>query len=212
MKTKNVMIALLMGATVSAFATGTEGEKKHSTHFTVNAQESTVGWYGEKVTGKNHNGTVDVKSGSISVNHGTLEGGEFVIDMNTIKDLDMQGEYADKLVGHLKADDFFGVEKYPTSSFKITKVEATQTDGAVQGQTKYNVTGDLKVRDKVQSITFPATLIQTGNNLSVVASFEFDRSKHDVKYGSGSFFDGLGDNLIKDMIKIDVKLRATASH
>lgn len=207
MKTKNVMIALMMGLAVNAFANDNEKKEKHSSTYSVNTEESTVGWYGEKVTGKNHNGTVAVKSGSVIMNHGTLEGGEFVIDMNSIKDLDLEGEYAAKLEGHLKSDDFFGVEKYPTSSFKITKVEKASDDAAGQ---KYTVTGDLKVRDKVQSITFPATVVSSGNNLSVVASFEFDRSKHDVKFGSGSFFDGLGDNLIKDMIKIDVKLRAKA--
>lgn len=201
------MIALMMGLAVNAFANDNEKKEKHSSTYSVNTEESTVGWYGEKVTGKNHNGTVAVKSGSVIMNHGTLEGGEFVIDMNSIKDLDLEGEYAAKLEGHLKSDDFFGVEKYPTSSFKITKVEKASDDAAGQ---KYTVTGDLKVRDKVQSITFPATVVSSGNNLSVVASFEFDRSKHDVKFGSGSFFDGLGDNLIKDMIKIDVKLRAKA--
>lgn len=207
MKAKNVMIALMMGLAVNAFANGNEKSSKHVDTYAVNTTESTVGWYGEKITGKNHNGTVTVKSGSILMNHGVLEGGEFTIDMNSIVSKDLEGEWADKLVGHLKSNDFFGVEKFPTSSFKITKVEKA-TDDAV-GQ-KFNVTGDLTVRDKTHSITFPATIIQSGNNLSVVASFEFDRSKYDVKYGSGAFFDGLGDNLIKDNIKIDLKLRASA--
>lgn len=201
------MIALMMGLAMNAFANGNEKENKHTDTYTVNTAESTVGWYGEKITGKNHNGTVVVKNGSIVMNHGTLQGGEFTIDMTTIVCEDLEGKWADKLVGHLKSEDFFGVEKFPTSSFKITKVEKVANDAAGQ---KFNVTGDLRVRDKVQSITFPATIVQSSNNLSVVASFEFDRSKHDVKYGSGAFFDGLGDNLIKDNIKIDVKLRASS--
>lgn len=211
MKTSKLMIALILGSALSISSAFKERELLTPQTFVVDTNSSTVAWKGEKIAGKSHNGTVQIQKGTLSLTNGILEAGEFVVDMTTIKNLDLDNEtYNAKLVGHLKSDDFFGVDQYPTSSFTITKVEVIQKEGAVKGQAKYNVTGNFTVRSLTQEITFPITMIQNGNNLTVEGSFEFDRSKHNVKFGSGSFFDDLGDNLIKDMIKIDVKLMASA--
>ncbi len=165
----------------------------------VNTEASTITWTGTKVVGKSHTGTLALKSGSLDISKGKLKGGSFVIDMTTLTDTDLSGEWKEKLEGHLKSDDFFGVATYPTAEFTITGVKSTG-DGA------YDVTGDLTIKGKTESISFPASVKESGDAYEATASLTFDRSKFDVRYGSGSFFDNLGDNAINDEIELEVKL------
>lgn len=165
----------------------------------VNTEASTITWTGTKVVGKSHTGTLQLKSGSLDITKGELKGGSFVIDMTTLTDTDLEGEWKDKLEGHLKSDDFFGVATYPTASFAITSVKST-------GDNTYDVTGDLTIKGKTESISFPATISEKGKGYEAIANVTFDRSKFDVRYGSGSFFDNLGDNAINDDIQLEVSL------
>ncbi|MEQ9231352.1 MAG: YceI family protein [Cyclobacteriaceae bacterium] len=163
----------------------------------VNTDESVINWHGEKIVGNSHDGTIMFKEGSIEVKNGKLVGGSFTADMTSIK----EGKGAAKLDGHLKSDDFFGVETYPTSSLVITKV-AKGKDGAAQ------ITANLTIKGKTEEITFPA-LFSIENGVAIAsAELTFDRSKFDVRYGSGSFFDDLGNKAISDEIKINVSLKA----
>ena len=132
---------------------------------------------------------------------GTLVGGNFTIDMNTLTNTDLEGENKGKLEGHLKSDDFFGVATYPTAKLDITNVEA-------QGGNKYEITGDLTIKEKTHEVTFPATVTTQGNQVTADASITIDRSKYDVRYGSGSFFDNLGDKTIYDEFHLQVSLVA----
>ena len=95
-------------------------------------ESSVVNWKGFKPTGE-HYGTLELKNGHFNVSDGKVVGGEFQLDMNSIKNLDIpaDSEYNAKLVSHLKNDDFFGVDKYPTATFKINKV--TVKDGKSVG-------------------------------------------------------------------------------
>ena len=45
--------------------------------------------------------------------------------------------------------------------------------------------------------------------VKATAEIELDRSEFDVKYGSGSFFDGLGDKLIYDDFNLTIELVAS---
>jgi polyisoprenoid-binding protein YceI len=137
-----------------------------------------------------------VKSGFIELKGGDIAGGEVVIDMNSITDADLTDpNYNQKLVGHLKSEDFFGVEKHPTSKFTITKAGKLK-DG------KTTVTGTLTIKGKTETITFD--VIKKDNTFS--AKIDVDRSKFDVRYGSKSFFDNLGDKVIDDIFVLDIKL------
>lgn len=161
----------------------------------VDLTASVLNWKGTKPTGE-HNGTVALKSGGLLVTDGNLIGGDFVIDMNTITNLDMAGsDGAGKLEGHLKDADFFDVEKYPTSRFVITNVE--MADG------KMNVTGNLRIKDVTKSITIPA-MMRTENGVTIFESetFNINRADFNVKYGSKSFFDDLKDKFIDDIVEM----------
>ncbi|MDH5412970.1 MAG: YceI family protein [Flavobacteriaceae bacterium] len=152
----------------------------------VKIEKSKVIWKGYKVTGS-HEGTIAIQSGTLKFKGDVLVGGEFVIDMTSITNADLQGEYKDKLEGHLKSDDFFGVEKFPTATLVFKNVE-------VAGKNSYKVTGDLTIKGKMNPVTFDFSVYGSKAN----ATLKIDRSKYDVKYGSSSFFDNLKDKVIYD--------------
>jgi polyisoprenoid-binding protein YceI len=167
----------------------------------INASDSSVKWVGKKVTGQ-HNGTVAVKKGELVIKNGKLEGGTFVIDMPSITSTDLEGEYLQKLNGHLKSDDFFGVENYPEAKFSITKVTAKGSNG------RYEVTGNMTIKSTTKPVTFDAQLVNNGDKVMAVADIVIDRSEFDIRFGSGSFFDDLGDKTIYDDFTLSVNLVA----
>ena len=161
----------------------------------VDTEKSKIEWLGTKVTGK-HNGNIMFKSGKIVLSkEGILKDAEFVVDMNTINTLDLSGEWKDKLDGHLKNEDFFNVSKYPTSTLKFKKVNSKSGD-------KYSVSADLIIKGKASPVTFDVSLKDKTAN----GTLKFDRTKWGIKYGSGSFFEGLGDKMIHDEVKLDFKV------
>jgi len=169
--------------------------------YNVDAAKSTLGWTGEKVTGA-HNGTVAISSGMMKMDDENVLSGEFAIDMTSINCLDIESEeYNGKLVGHLKSDDFFSVANHPTATFEITRAVAYEGDGA-----NHRVFGKLTIKGITNEISFPAQIDFTDAGFTAKANFTIDRSKWNVKYGSGSFFDALGDKLIYDDIKFDLNL------
>lgn len=186
-------IIIIFAATAMAF-------KPSATNtLEVDTNASIVVWKGYKVTGE-HTGTVKVKKGSIILNNGYLTGGSVEIDMTSIKDTDMEGEYAGKLEGHLKSEDFFGTAHFPTSKFEITRVIAQDTKG------NYKVIGNMTIKETTKEVKFFANLSQNGSKMTFKGKVTIDRSEYNVKYGSGSFFDGLGDKTIYDEFDLDVTL------
>jgi polyisoprenoid-binding protein YceI len=177
---KNLAIIVLVAFTTLSF-TKIENEKKE-----IKTDKSKVVWKGYKVTGS-HEGNISIKSGFLTFNESKLVGGEVVIDMTTLGSTDLQGEYKGKLDGHLKSDDFFGVENHPTATLVFTNVTAS-------GKNSYNVTGNLTIKGKTNPITFAISIY--GNKAT--ASLKVDRTKYDVRYGSTSFFDDLKDKAIYD--------------
>ncbi len=201
---KSIVIIVILAAVFTAFKSSkketvflNEEVKINLNYEAVNVDvtASVLNWKGSKPTGS-HNGTVALKSGNLDVKNGLLNGGVFVVDLTTIKNLDMAGsDGAAKIEGHLKGDDFFDVEKYPTSTFTITKVKK---DGS-----KLAVTGNLQIKDVTKSITIPA-MISTESGVTVFKSevFNINRADFNVKYGSKSFFDNLKDKFIDDMMEM----------
>jgi polyisoprenoid-binding protein YceI len=168
----------------------------NATTQTVSTSKSSVGWKGYKVTGE-HAGTIQIKKGALQFNENQLVGGSFVIDMTTIKCTDLKGGGAKKLEGHLMSADFFGVEKYPTASFEITKVISRGKPG------EYKIVGNLTIKETTKSIKF---LAKVSDDKTATAKVKIDRSDFKVKYGSGSFFDALGDKTIYDEFDLDINL------
>lgn len=179
-RVQTIVVALIIATITFAFNTIEDGIKE------VKVETSSVTWKGYKVTGS-HMGNIALKKGSLEFKDGNLVGGEFTIDMTTVENTDMEGEYKAKLEGHLKSDDFFGVATYPTAKLVFNKVKST-------GKNSYEVTGDLTIKNKTNPVTFDISIY--GNKAT--ANVKIDRTKFDVRYGSTSFFDNLQDKAIYD--------------
>ncbi|HEY9114315.1 MAG TPA: YceI family protein, partial [Bacteroidales bacterium] len=151
----------------------------------VDLNQSKIQWTGEKVTGE-HTGMVDLKDAKLKMQNNTIVEGKFIINMSSLTNTDITDtEYNQKLVGHLKSDDFFSVEKHPTAELVIVESSAFVNNEAT-------VKGNLTIKGITKPIEFKA--IKNGNSLD--ALIIVDRTKYDIRYRSGSFFDGLGDKMI----------------
>jgi len=168
--------------------------------YNVDTEQSKVVWTGRKVGGA-HNGTIRIKEGNLEFEGKRFTGGKFVIDMNTIVNEDLSGEYKAKLEGHLKSDDFFGVATYPTATLLITEVQPN-------GKDQYDISGNMTIKGITHPISFPATVSAQGQQITANAKIVVDRSKYNVRYGSDSFFDNLGDKVIYDDFDLEVSLVA----
>jgi len=186
MKTMKTILAILI---IAISLTG------FSQNFNVDANSSTVKWHGKKVTGE-HFGTIQFKGGSFEVKDNKVAAGMFSIDMASIVNTDIEdAEYKAKLEGHLKSDDFFGVEKFPTAKLVVTSSSVFT-----------NNTANVKANLTIKGITHPIEFAVKKDGAKYTTELVIDRSKYDVKYGSGKFFDGLGDKLIYDEFTLSVVL------
>lgn len=175
---------------------------------TVDPAKSVLTWTAKKVGGQ-HSGTVKVANGTLLVKSNKLTGGTFTIDMTSITDTDITNEGMNaKLTGHLKSEDFFSVEKNPTSTFKITKVAPIAK--AKAGEANYQVTGNLTIKGITNTITFPATVSLSGNSAQASARIDVDRTKYDIKYRA-AIIGTAADKIIDDNFTIDLKLVAGKS-
>ncbi len=194
MKLNTLFLALIAIATLSFTLA-------EATTYQVNTSKSTVDWKGYKVTGS-HNGKVNVKSGTLKMNDGRLQGASFEMDMTSIKVEDLKGGGAKKLEGHLNSKDFFGIKTFPTAKLVITKVIPYGKDG------DYKLIGNLTIKKTTKEIKFKAKVSETAGTVTATAEITIDRSDFDIRYGSGSFFDGLGDKTIYDEFDLSISLVA----
>lgn len=167
--------------------------------YQLDLDASTMTWYGEKAVGKSHLGTVDLQSGNLEIKDGQLVGGEFIIDMNSLKN----DEEIASLDKHLKSADFFDVVNYPEAKLVITDSNSTDEPNI------YQITADLTIKDITAPISFEAQIKQEANILSALSEIEIDRTTWNLQYGSGKFFQDLGDNMINDelMFKLDLQFK-----
>ncbi|MFT4033170.1 MAG: YceI family protein [Siphonobacter sp.] len=172
--------------------------------YKVDTQKSTILWKEKKVTGE-HYGNVTLSSGTLTAENGQLKGGSFETDLRslTVTDLKEQ-EYNQKLVTHLKGEDFFAVEKYPKSTFTISSV-------AVQAGNQVLVKGKLTIKGITKEISFPATVKAEKSQLTASATIPVDRTQYGIKFRSTNFFENLGDKAIHNDFELDIHLVANAS-
>jgi polyisoprenoid-binding protein YceI len=161
----------------------------------INVAGSSIEWLGKKVTGQ-HNGTVNFKDGALVFKGKALKGGSFTVDMNSLTATDLKGEYQGKLNGHLKDDDFFGTEKFPTATLVFKNIGAKAKD-------VYAVTADLTIKGITKPVTFDITV--KGN--SATTTFNVDRTKYGIEYNSKSIFSAIGDKAINDEFELKVTLK-----
>ncbi len=161
----------------------------------MDTEASKVTWKGYKVTGS-HEGTVNLKNGTLNFENDKLLGGEFTVDMTSLTSTDLEGEWQQKLNGHLKSDDFFGVESHPEAKLTIKEAKA-------KGKNAYAVSGDITIKGTTEPVSFDLSVYGS----KATATLKLDRTRFGLKYGSGSFFDNLGDKTIYDEFDLVVDLQ-----
>ncbi|NGM71997.1 YceI family protein [Sphingobacterium sp. SGL-16] len=165
--------------------------------FVVNPTKSLVKWAGKKIVGGNTEGTILVSKGSLVFSNKQLKSGEIVMDAKSIN----SEKAPSRLVAHLKNEDFFDVEKFPTGTFVITSVKTEKTTAQVSGK--------MTIKGITKDLSFPAE-ITYGKDVVVAKAtgVKVNRTLFDVKYRSGSIFSGLGDGAIEDDFVLDITLVA----
>ena len=198
-KKLNKMKKIFLSAILSVITLFAMATKPHVDHVRVNTENSTVKWKGSKIS-SSHEGTVNILKGTLNIDHGTLVGGQFSIDMSSITCTDIQSEKKNKyLVDHLKDEDFFNVSEFPTAS--ITIINAVRGSG-----NSYKIMANLTIKGITHPISFAADVNVNGKNFLATAKIKIDRTKWDIKYNSGNYFKDLGDKLILDEVEFDIYL------
>ena len=193
---KKILLFILSIATIFTFA-----NNPHTDNVRIDAKESSIKWIGSKVT-SSHEGNVSLLKGALSINHGTLVGGEIAIDMSSITCTDIESEKKNQyLVDHLNDEDFFNTESFPIAIIQIDKVIKGKGDD-------YNIAALLTIKGITNPIVFDASFDMVGKSFTANAKIVIDRTKWGIKYGSGSFFENLGDKMILDEISFEVLLKS----
>ena len=175
----------------------THNHSENSINKDIDISNSSVKWIGEKVTGS-HEGTISIKEGHLHFDNNIFTGGNIVIDMSTIECTDLVGEPKSSIEGHLCSDDFFGIKKYPTANLEIVNAEKIK-----YSKNKYKVSAILEIKSIKNNIELEVVI----DNGSAAVDLVIDRTLYNIKYGSGSFFDNLGDKMIYDDFKLSVSLQ-----
>ena len=196
------LLYLFVAITTFACNTSTKKEEKKSdvavqdTALSFNLENSNIKWIGTELTSKTHYGSLKLTQADLVIVDSKITSGEFTVDMTSLSVEDLEGKSKERLEGHLSSDDFFSIEKFQTASLKILDSNSLENG-------RFNVNGELTIKDITHPIEF--TITKIGDN-NYNANLTFDRSKYDVKFRSGTFFENLGDKLILDDIDLDVNL------
>ncbi|MBC7867910.1 MAG: YceI family protein [Gloeobacteraceae cyanobacterium ES-bin-316] len=169
--------------------------------FKIVGAQSNIEWTGKKVTGS-HNGTISITAGTLLLNENKLIGGDFIIDVSSIKILDITDPATKaQFAGHLFSEDFFAIERFPEASFIITNADQVTGD-------RYTIVGDLTIKGITNPVRFDAYLHAEDDVITASGKIVIDRTKYDIKFRSGNFFQNLGDTLIYNDFELNVNLTA----
>ena len=165
----------------------------------IDNETSTLNWTGKKVLGE-HTGTIKLANSYIVLDEKGVKNGEINIEMSSLTNTDMEGEWSDKLVEHLKSADFFDTQNHPNATFKLNKV-------IHQSESLHLASGILTIKGISNPLSFPIQIKNTDSVMEISGLAEVDRTLYDVKYGSASFFDSLGDKAINNLFELNFELK-----
>lgn len=167
--------------------------------YPVDPSKSTLVWTAKKVVGF-HTGNVPITSGELKIADKKIIGGTFVIEVASLTVTDITDPASNaRLTNHLKNDDFFSVDKFPSSTFKVTSAD-------LKSGNNYIIKGDLTIKGITHPIEFSASVKQTAGVVTAEATIPVDRTKYDIKFRSSNFFENLGDRAIYDEFTLDLLL------
>ncbi|MGV3660307.1 MAG: YceI family protein [Prosthecobacter sp.] len=175
--------------------------------FSVDTEQSVVRWTGRNLF-NHHHGTLKLAGGEITVKDGALTAARFTLDMTSIVNEDLTDpDYNALLIRHLKDDDFFAVERFPTAEYVCA--EALPLPGCTPGTPNFTLHGALTLRGVTRELSFPAVIAAAdADHLTGQAQIEFDRTQFGANYGSGRLFAFLGKHVVNDHVQLHLKLQA----
>jgi len=168
--------------------------------YSVVVDRTELSWIGKEISTKIHTGTLNLIDGTIQIIDENTINGNITIDMSSINVTDLQGRAKEMLEGHLRSADFFEVENYPNATLNFKSKSYNKLKNLIDFE------GQLTIKDISNPIFFSATLIESSPYLKAKSILSFDRSKYNVRFRSGSFFENLGDKLILDDIDVNIVL------
>ena len=168
--------------------------------YSVVVDRTELSWIGKEISTKIHTGTLNLTDGMIEIIDENTINGNITIDMSSINVTDLQGRAKEMLEGHLRSADFFEVENYPNATLNFKSKSYNKLKNLIDFE------GQLTIKDISNPIFFSATLIESSPYLKAKSILSFDRSKYNVRFRSGSFFENLGDKLILDDIDVNIVL------
>jgi len=167
-------------------------------YFIIDTKETVVAWTASSVHGGN-TGYVYISKGELMIEKGQLVGGTVEVDMNTIEDKNHGSGNA--MVNHLKSPDFFDVKQFPFSTIAITGVESTNNENKT-------IAGNLTIKGITHPVTFPAIVEIKSGIVKANGKLVIDRTRWDVRYRSGKFYDNLADKTISDSVEFNIEIVA----
>ena len=175
---KNLLLASVITATSFAY-----GE-------TVDLTKSQVYWEAHKVIAGGHKGTIPVVKADLKIVDKKLVSGTISLSVAQAQVLDLEGEWKQKFLDHIKSDDFFSVSKYPEATIKIEKIQSDKAYGLLT----------------IKNTTHPIEFSYVEKNGEFTGDVVFDRTKYGIVYGSNNFFKNLGDKAIANDVKVIFKI------
>ncbi|WP_420603416.1 YceI family protein [Flagellimonas sp.] len=185
---KKIIILLVSICTITAaYGQGT---------IKIDTKKSVINWRGYNLFKFNeHYGTVKFLKGEVLWIGGSVMGGNFEVDMNTI--LNTDGKYNEMLVSHLKNKDFFDVEKYPEAKLSIN--QAKYIDGK-----HMDIDALLTIKGITKPVKFKMTIEQQGKVYELKSKFVIDRTRWGISYESQGLVGSLKEDIISDAIEFEV--------
>lgn len=170
--------------------------------------QSYMTWKASKAVGSSHHGKVQIQGGRLAVDGGNIYGGEATIDMTSIVVEDEDANTTEKLTGHLKSDDFFGVESYPFAKFTVVQIQPEDgKDGF-----NFSLRGDLRIKDVTKSVTVPAAVSINPETVTMKSPvFTINRTDWGINYNSG-ILGTVADKVIKDDIELTINVVANRTN
>jgi polyisoprenoid-binding protein YceI len=212
------LVSMMACSNESSTESDASGEEVEQTEFeevtgkvaiyNFDATQSFMTWKASKAVGSSHHGKVTIQDGRLAVDGGNIFGGEATIDMSSLVVEDEDASTTEKLTGHLKSDDFFGVESYPFAKFTVVQIQPAD------GEDGFNFTfrGDLRIKDVTKSVTVPAAVSITPETVTMKSPvFTINRTDWGINYNSG-VLGTVADKIINDDIELTINVVANRSN
>lgn len=170
----------------------------------IDTANSKIEWKGFKIfksENTSHLGVIKFSQGELTtLADGVLVGATLTADMLSIENLDLTDtESKTKLENHLKSDDFFAVEKFPTAKIEIKNIIPSN-----EGDYNSILEGNLTIKNTTKPIKINANVVYNDQQVSIFTEpTELNRKDFNIEFQSP-----IENGIIKDEIEVQAIIKA----